>query len=149
MTRTGDYMLYEENQTSRKKYYDVRNRVEVAKEVNSPVFISIHQNKFPIAKYKGLQVYYSANHSDSKNIADCIQNKVKDYLQNDNTRKTKQGGKDIYLLKNIECPAVLVECGFLSNYEDESNLNSPEYQKRLAFVIFSSVIEFLENKYLV
>ena len=147
MTRTDDYLLYEESQSSRKKYFDVRNRVELANKFSSPVFLSIHQNKFPIAKYKGLQVYFSGNNSDSKIVAECIQNKTKIYLQKDNNRMIKQGGRNIFVLQNLECPAVLVECGFLSNPEDEANLNNPEYQKQIAFIIFSSVIDYINDKY--
>ena len=145
MTRYDDSLLYTDSQSNRKKYYDLRNRAKVALMYDNPVFISIHQNKFPVSKYKGLQVYYSENNAKSKTIADLIQSNVVLHIQNDNNRKTKEAGGSIYLMNALECPAVLIECGFLSNREDEKNLNDEEYQNRLAFVIFSSVMSCLTD----
>ena len=145
MTRYDDRLLYNEGQNKRKKYYDVRNREAIALEYDNPLFISIHQNKFPISKYKGLQVYYSSNHPDSKIVAETIQSEVAAHIQKDNKRKIKESGGSIYLMHALECPAVLVECGFLSNNEDETNLNSVEYQKELAYVIFSSIMQYFSQ----
>ncbi len=145
-TRLTDVMLYKEGQEHRKKYYDLLNRVEFSKQFDNPVFVSIHQNIFPTEKYCGLQVYYSKNHPDSKILAQLIQEKTKENLQKDNTRAIKEAGKNIFLLKNIECPAVIVECGFLSNTEEEKMLADDEYQKKLAFVIFSSLVDYINEE---
>ena len=142
MTRSDDRLLYGNGEQNRKKFYDVRNRAEIAKQYDNSIFVSIHQNKFPIEKYSGLQVYYSKNDPRSKTLANIIQSSVKEKLQPKNNRETKAAGSNIYILNNAESPAVLVECGFLSNGEEARKLNDKEYQKKLAFVIFTSVTEF-------
>lgn len=141
LTRNTDKLMYDQGQESRKKYHDVRNRVKFTKTFDNPVFVSIHQNKFPVEKYSGLQVYYSANNRNSSVIAESIQNNTKTYLQPDNSRKTKEAVKNIFVLSNLECPAVLVECGFLSNSREEELLCNEEYQRKIAFIIFKSIVE--------
>lgn len=145
MTRHDDNLLYEAGQESRKKFNDLNNRLKICSTVDNPLLISIHQNKFPLQKYKGLQVYYAEKNADSKNIANIVQNKTKNFIQKDNNRQIKPAGRSIFILNRASCPAVLIECGFLSNPEDEANLMNPEYQKKLAFVIFSSVMDYLES----
>lgn len=145
MTRDSDNMLYKEGQQNRKKFFDLYNRVEICNEYENPLVISIHQNKFPIEKYHGLQVYYSGNHPGSKTFADIVQSKTKRYLQSDNKRSTKLAGKNIFLLNKLTCPAVIVECGFLSNREEEKKLSDSEYQRKIAYVIFSSVLDYINN----
>lgn len=146
MTRTQDKMLYQEDQIHRKKFFDLKNRVEVANDYNAPLFISIHQNKFPIEKYNGLQVYYSGNNKKSLNFATIIQEKTKKHLQPYNNRKEKVAGKNIYLLDKLTCPAVIVECGFLSNPAEEKLLCDSEYQKKIAFIIFSSIMDYIDKE---
>ncbi len=143
MTREADVMLYKDGQHNRKKFYDLYNRVEMCRDVQNGLVISIHQNKFPIAKYSGLQVYYSKNHNGSKIFADIVQNNTRKYLQHENDRKTKEAGRNIFLLEKLECPAVIVECGFLSNSDEEKLLCQSDYQRKLAFVIFSSVMDYI------
>lgn len=145
MTRKDDRLLYESGQENRKKFYDVRNRVDFVNSVENPILISIHQNKFPIEKYFGLQVYFSKNNGDSKVLAETVQQKAREYLISGNNRKAKESGRNIYLLNNLDCPSVLVECGFLSNREEESLLIDEEYQRKVSFVIFSSVIDYISN----
>ncbi len=142
LTRDGDYLLYKEGQESRKKFNDLNNRVSICKSYDNPIMLSIHQNKFPLSKYKGLQVYYSKNNGASKTIADAIQTKTSSYLQKDNNRKIKEAGRNIFILDRLDCPAVLIECGFLSNEEDEMNLNDEDYQRKIAFTIFSSLMDY-------
>lgn len=145
MTRTDDNLLYKEGQESRKKFYDLKNRTDIANSVDNGILISIHQNKFPIEKYSGLQVYYSKRNSESHEIALLIQKKTIEFLQPDNNRKVKESGKNIYLLNNTKCPAVLVECGFLSNGREESLLKDEDYQRKVATVIFSAVVEYINT----
>lgn len=146
MTRTGDYMLYEAGQERRKKFNDLNNRVQMCSSFDEPILISIHQNKFPVEKYKGLQVWYSANNDDSRTVADIIQSNTFKYIQHNNNRKIKQAGRNIFLLDRLDCPAVLVECGFLSNSEEEKLLSDSAYQREIAFVIFSSLMDFLSSR---
>ena len=102
-------------------------------------------NSFPEEKYKGLQVYYSENDEDSKALAQKIQTMTANELQPENTRQCKSG-KDIYLLERLSCPAVLIECGFLSNQEECARLSDENYQKELASLLAASISEYLEAR---
>ena len=141
LTRDEDKLIYKIGEEKQKKYYDLRNRAEFANKFSDGVFVSIHMNKFPLESCKGLQTFYSNSNSDSKRLADLIQQESK-ILQTYNNRTTKQGNNDIYLLENIKIPAVLIECGFMSNPEELSRLTNDEYQTALAFSIFYAIAEF-------
>ncbi len=144
LTRTDDSMLTPEySGSSSKKRSDLIARTEIASKFENAVFISIHQNKFESGRYKGLQVFYSKNNSLSTVLAKIIQEYNRDMLDSSNKREIKAAGSEIYVLDNIDAPAVLVECGFLSNAEEESKLNSEQYQKELAFMIFSSLMKYV------
>ena len=136
MTRDGDVMLGEG------KAYDLKNRLEIARSCENPVFISIHQNKYPMEQCRGLQVYYSKNDGASETLALFIQNVNRMYNDPGNDRGIKRSDSSIYLLDRLTCPAVLVECGFLSNPEECGMLTDAGYQNRLAAAIFSASVEF-------
>lgn len=151
LTRDGDRLLYDEygdytDYTGKKKTFDLRNRLRKAEESGAGLFIGVHMNKFPEAKYKGLQVYYSPNDEKSKNAAEFIRSYSKKYVDPANERECKKAGKSIYILNRIDMPAVLVECGFISNEEERALLTTPEYQSRLAAAIFASCAEFVNMK---
>jgi N-acetylmuramoyl-L-alanine amidase len=99
-------------------------------------------NKFPVAKYSGLQVYYSPNHEDSLALAEQVQADSLT-LKPGNNRAVKAAGDSIYLLSHAEIPAVLVECGFLSNPEELSLLKTDDYQQKLAMSLYTSIITYL------
>ncbi len=146
LTRTDDRLLYDmyddlTDYTGHKKTYDLRNRLRFAKEADAALLVSIHMNKFAEAQYKGLQVYYSPAHDTSRTVADLVQKYTKLYLQPDNTRETKRADSAIYLLARSEMPAVMIECGFLSNAEELAALKSPAYQKQLALTIAAAIAE--------
>ena len=145
-TRTDDRLLYTEEENIRgiRKISDLKNRCEVAKRYPTSVFVSVHMNSFGSEKYSGLQVYYSEKNSESKILADGIQNRVISDIQKDNNRVTKPG-KDIYILENIDNTAVLIECGFLTNKEECEKLSQKEYQKELSFSIVCAIIEYIEE----
>ena len=145
MTREEDVLLYNDHEKNNKKRYDLLNRIKIGNSYHSAIFISIHQNKFEIPKYKGLQVYYSVNNHNSEKIAALIQCKSKIYLDNDNNRETKPADYRIKVLDSLQIPAVLVECGFLSNPEEAELLSDKNYQNRIALIIYLSIVEFLEN----
>ena len=145
MTRSDDRLLYEAGQENRKKYHDISNRIKIASSYENAIFISVHQNKFEIPKYRGLQVYYSPNDANSSNLASIIQSNVKTYIDPSNGRETKKADGNIRVLKSLKVPAVLIECGFLSNPEEAKMLSDTEYQKKLAFVTFISTLEFLQQ----
>ncbi len=145
-TRTDDRLLYkeEENIYGIRKISDLKNRAKVAEEYPSSLFISIHMNSFGAAKYSGLQVYYSEKDQTSQQIANSIQNKVKDSLQPENNRVIKKG-EGMYLLENVSNPAVLIECGFLTNEDECKKLSEKEYKNQLCFSIVCGIIEYMEK----
>lgn len=147
MTREDDTLLYDKNADykGRKKELDLAKRVEIANSYENAVFISIHMNSFPDSKYSGLQVYYSKNHSDSAEIAANIQTMVHDHIQNNNKRQTKPAGLNIFVLDRVRIPAVLIECGFLSNPDECQDLTKDEYQKKLSLTIFFAVSKYIEK----
>lgn len=148
LTRDGDYSTADEGlKTIReKKKSDMKNRLKLIKENPNGIFVSIHQNKFEKNSPKGTQVFYSTNNTDSERLAGIIQKNCSEILQPWNERMTKPSGRELYLLYYAKIPAVLVECGFISNYDEAKNLTDEEYQEKLAFVIFLSINDFINNK---
>lgn len=146
MTRTEDVLLYDENTRGTKKSQDLKNRLLYT--VNNPdsIFVSIHMNTFPREQYKGLQVFYSPNNDSSRDLADIVQSTTKAYLQNDNQREIKRANSNIYILWRTEVPAVLVECGFLSNSEEAELLTTDEYRQKLALVLYSSIMNYFNSE---
>ncbi len=143
MTREDDRLLYNPGEEKHKKRSDLTNRIHFAENYPEGVFVSIHQNKFEIPKYKGLQVYYSKNNKESEALAKIIQNNARQNIDTSNKREVKPADFRIRILDSLKMPAVLVECGFLSNPEEASLLNTEEYQKIIAFVIYKSIVEYL------
>ena len=147
MTRTEDIMLVDDkSEHTTKKSSDLTARTRIAE--GGQLFISIHMNKFAEEKYSGAQVYYSVNDDRSVRLAQMLQAGIIASLQPQNNREIKSGA-GLYLLDRVKCPAVIVECGFISNREEAERLASDEYLKELAFEIFSAaddfVIECMEN----
>lgn len=145
MTRTDDVM-YAEPSSTHKKLDDLTHRIGTVTDAGDCVFVSIHMNKFPVQKYSGLQVYYSKNNEESRALADAIQSAAAAYIQPQNTRGTKAAGDEIYLLSKLECPAVLVECGFLSNPDELALLKTEEYREKLAVMISAAVMEYITSE---
>lgn len=144
MTRESDIELASPD-SPHKKADDLKARVRIAEECENAVFVSIHMNRFPVEKYNGLQVYYSENHENSLLLAQTLQTVAEETLKNTNGRKVKPSGDSIYLLKHLEIPAVLVECGFLSNREETELLKTEAYQKKLAMCIYASLIQYFSE----
>lgn len=147
MTRKSDIMLYDRqaDYKGRKKMLDLAARVKIAEEYEDCIFVSIHMNSFPQEKYRGLQVYYSGNSSLSMGLADEIQSSVCNYIQKENTRQTKKASTNIYLLDRIKSPAVLIECGFLSNPDECSLLCTEEYRQKLTMAIFCGICRHISE----
>ena len=125
------------------KVADIKARERIVKEIKNPVFLSIHLNKFEDAKYYGAQVFYSKNNPASRTLAEMTQSALIRGIENGNIRRAKPAATAIYLMKNLDCPAVIVECGFLSNPEEEQKLCDPGYQKQLALCIFNGYQTYL------
>ena len=130
---------------SRKKS-DLKNRLELMKSNPDAVFISIHLNKFTTSAARGSQVFYSGNKQESKILGEYIQSSIVKLIQPENTRVNKKATSSTYLLHNATIPAVLVECGFLSNSAELNLLKQEDYQKRMAFAILCGINEYFSNK---
>lgn len=135
MTREDDRLLYTDYVKGTLKRQDLNNRLAVSRDYPEAVFISIHMNTFPDSRCRGLQIYYSPNAPASADIARAVQSAVKQRLQPDNNRKTKPAGASIFLLNRIESPALLIECGFLSNEAEAAALADTSSRRSLAFTI--------------
>lgn len=147
MTRTADNSTENNSQskiTSRKKS-DLNNRLLLMKENPDSVFVSIHLNKFTTSAASGSQVFYSARKEASKLLGEKIQSNIIKSLQPENTRVNKQATSSTYLLYNATVPAVLVECGFLSNASDLKLLKNEEYQQKMAFCIYCGITEYFSE----
>ena len=142
-TRKTDIALDNGEDTIRKrKVSDMKKRLEIFNSSKENTIISIHQNKFSESKYHGTQIFYSPNNPKSKQLADSIKYSVKGLLQPDNERECKKADSGIYLLKNTNNPAVIVECGFISNGEECKNLLDSQYQKQMAFSITAGFLSY-------
>lgn len=142
MIRTTDTSVHTSGQTiAQKKVSDLKQRVRIVERTMDPILVSIHQNTFPESQYSGAQVFYSDSNG-SVELAQCIQNNFVSILNPGSNRKIKQGS-GIYLLEQISAPGVLVECGFLSNPQEEGKLSTPDYQKGISCVICASVAQYL------
>ena len=147
MTREDDRLLYDRNTNykGRKKKLDLAARLAIADSTPDAIFVSIHMNSFTDPQYRGLQVWYSQNHPDSAILAELIRKENKEKLQPDNQRQTKAANSSINLLHNASRPAVLVECGFLSNVDEAALFETSEYRQKVALMLFCSITEFLNN----
>ena len=129
---------------SEKKVTDLKNRVARINQQADAVLVSIHQNQFSQSQYRGAQVFYAPN-TESRAFAALMQQNLRAGLDPANKRECKPGS-GIFLLEKIECPGILVECGFLSNPSEEALLRSKDYQKRLAAVLAGSITAFLAGR---
>ena len=143
-TRETDRLLYteEQNVKGQRKKYDLRNRLEAFHKGDDDLLVSIHMNAFGEEKYRGFQVYYASAHPESALLAKNLQASVVTALQPWNKREAKDGNSNIYLLAETKKPAILIECGFVSNREECEKLMEEDYQKQLCFLIFCAIIEY-------
>lgn len=144
MIRTTDTSIYTEGNTiAAQKVSDLKERVRICNETENGILVSIHQNTFSDSRYGGAQVFYAPTEG-SQALANGLQTRFCEILNPGSNRKSKSA-QTVYLLQNIKCTGVLVECGFLSNPEEEAKLRDPEYQRRICCVIAGSLQEFLHS----
>lgn len=127
---------------SQKKVTDIRNRVALVNEHPDSILVSIHGNSYPESRYHGAQVFYGKVGS-SATLAELIQENLRKGVDSENQRQAKAISSDVYLMNHVSVPAVLVECGFLTNPTELQNLKSADYQKRLAAIIAVSVANYM------
>lgn len=146
ITRDDDVSLEDEGLDSirKRKTSDIHNRMALMHETENSVFVSIHQNHYSVERYNGTQVFYSRNFSEQSSVlAQNIQESVVFYLQPENTRLIKECGSSVYLIYNAVRPAVLVECGFLSNEKESQLLRTDEYRRKIAYCIALGIQNYL------
>lgn len=147
MTRNADISTDTQNGEKFNKIKDLNYRIMLMEENPEAVFISIHLNKFTTSSAVGSQVFYSAKTESSEILADNIQSSIKTFLQPQNDRIIKKSTDSIYILKKASVPAVVVECGFLSNNAELQKLKDENYQRMMAFSIFCGIMNYHnENK---
>ena len=117
-----------------KKRSDLKNRVAAIEAVEGGTLLSIHQNTYPGSRYHGAHVFYAPTEG-SQALAEHVQNSIKAALQPDNERAVKRIPDTVYIMNHVTCPAVLIECGFLTNPEEEAMLRDEDYQRKLSAVI--------------
>ena len=134
------------NQIRSKKASDLKNRLALMQKYPEAIFVSIHLNKFTTSSVMGAQVFYSPRtEEESKRLGENIQQSIVSMLQPDNKRVIKQGTESTYLLYHAPIPAVIVECGFLSNQKELSLLKTEDYQSRMAFSIFCGILDYNQD----
>lgn len=143
-TREKDISIHDKGVTGirNQKLSDMENRLELFNKYNNSVCVSIHQNTFSDPKFSGAQMFYSDRNPESEQLASIMQQKFVGNLQPDNQRETKLCGSELYLCHFCDNPAVMVECGFLSNPDEAAKLTDKAYQQQVAFTIFSGINEF-------
>lgn len=143
-TRQKDEGLYSQGASS-KKAEDLQKRCSIVKNIKPDMMISIHQNSFEDAKVKGAQVFYYATSEKSKQLGEAIQQGLLECADADNHRKAKSNDS-YYILKKTECPAVIVECGFLSNAKECDKLKSPSYQTKIVKGIYRGILQYNQSQ---
>lgn len=145
MIRTTDVSVYTSGTTlAQKKVSDLKERVRIIGETENPVLISVHQNTFSDVRCSGAQIFYNRAEV-SRNLAETMQ-KVFCQTLNPGISRSSKRADGVYLMENVSCTAVLAECGFLSNPQEEARLKTAEYQQKISCVIASSVSNFLDGQ---
>lgn len=144
VTRDSDKSIHDKGVEgiANQKSSDMDNRLALFNKYDNAICISIHQNQFTDTKYSGAQMFYSDTNSKSETLARIMQDKFVEYLQPDNAREIKLCGKELFLCYFSENPTVMAECGFLSNPEEAAKLEDSEYQKQVAFTLYSAINEY-------
>ena len=144
MLRNTDTSLHTEGSTiSAQKISDLKHRVRMITEAEAALLVSIHQNTFSDSRYSGAQIFYSGV-PGSRELAEKIQGDMIRTV-NPGSRRTIKKADGIYLMDHIHCTGILIECGFLSNPQEEAKLRDPDYQKQICCVIATGVSNFLDG----
>lgn len=143
LTRSDENAIYDIDSKTlkQKKISDIRNRVKIGNEASADIFVSIHLNKIPQQQYYGWQTFYKEGNEEGKKLATSIQENLNEAIQKENHR-VAHTIDNIYIIKHVEIPITIVECGFLSNQEEEKQLLEDSYQNRLAWGIYNGIIDY-------
>ena len=148
LTRSDENAIYEiDSQTLKeKKISDLKNRVKIGNESSADIFVSIHLNKIPQQQYFGWQTFFRTGDENSIKLAKLIQNNLNESIETENNRVAMKLDT-VYIMKKVEIPITIVECGFLSNPEEEKRLLDDSYQNRLAWGIYSGVMDYFKENW--
>ena len=146
LTRSDENAIYDldKNTLREKKVSDIHNRVKIGNESSADIFVSIHLNKIPQQQYYGWQCFYKKNDEQSIKLAKSLQENLNDAIQKENKRVAMQLDS-VYIMKHVEIPISIVECGFLSNPEEEKQLLTDAYQDKLAWGIYNGIMDYFYN----
>ena len=145
LTRSDENAIYDLDKTTlrQKKISDIHNRVKIGNESSADIFVSIHLNKISQQQYYGWQCFYKQN-DEKSTLAKSLQENLNDSIQKENKRVSMKLD-NVYIIKHVEIPISIVECGFLSNPEEETQLLSDDYQNRLAWGIYNGIMDYFYN----
>ena len=143
LTRSDENAIYDldKNTLREKKISDIKNRVKIGNESSADIFVSMHLNKIPQNQYWGWQTFYKNGDEKSQKLALSIQNGLNESIKKENKRVPLKI-ENVYIIKNVEIPTAIVECGFLSNVEEEQLLQQEEYQDKLAWGIYMGIMNY-------
>ena len=143
LTRSDENGIYDLDKTTlrEKKVSDIKNRVKIGNESSGDIFVSIHLNKIPQSQYWGWQTFYKKTNENSERLAKCLQNGLNETIEKENKRENLPIS-NIYIVDHVEIPISIVECGFLSNPEEEKLLLTEEYQDKLAWGIYTGIMDY-------
>ncbi len=143
LTRSDENAIYDLDATTlkQKKISDIHNRVKIGNENSADIFVSIHLNKIPQSQYSGWQCFYKDGNENSNKLAKTIQENLNKSIQKENKRVPMKLD-NVYIIKHVEIPISIVECGFLSNPEEEKELLEDSYQNKLAWGIYNGIINY-------
>ena len=146
LTRSDENAIYDLDSKTlkQKKVSDIKNRVKIGNQSSADIFVSIHLNKIPQQQYYGWQCFFNSKNDNSKMLAEQLQENLNDSMQKENKRVAMKLNS-VYIMKNVEIPISIVECGFLSNPEEEKQLQEDEYQNRLAWGIYNGITDYFYN----
>ena len=146
LTRSDENAIYDIDSKTlkQKKISDIHNRVKIGNESQADIFVSIHLNKIPQQQYYGWQCFYKDGNEKSMNLAKQIQTNLNESIQKENKRVAMKL-ENVYIIKHVEIPISIVECGFLSNPEEERELLNDNYQNRLAWGIYNGIMDYFYN----
>ncbi len=140
MIRETDISIHnpKANSLRETKVSDLKNRVSLINSVEEAFLISIHQNTFTDSRYSGAHIFY--NGEQSRDFAVLLQKRIRDHIDPSNTREAKKVPKGVYLMEHVKCPAILAECGFMTNLRELELLRNPSYRVKLALLIVSTYL---------
>ena len=143
LTRSDENGIYDLDKKSlrQKKVSDIKNRVKIGNEAEADIFVSIHMNKIPQSEYWGWQTFFIKGNEQSKKLAQSLQSGLNQTIDKENKRESLKI-ENVYIIEHVEIPTAIVECGFLSNPEEEKKLLEDDYQNRLAWGIYNGIINY-------